>query len=96
MTSNVGLFDNYRRPSALSLTVIGAPIEAWRDAGSSPGEESPTRPRLDRRSLAIGPHADAALKRALSASSAPTIARLQHTVKNAQFLLSPHVVKEHS
>lgn len=45
------------------ITVVGEQIEAWQAVGSSLTGEQTVRPRLDRQSLAIGPHADAALRR---------------------------------
>lgn len=63
----VGSFWQDGHPAAVRfrrLKVIGDRIEVWPAVGSLPAGEPIARPRLDRQSLAIGPRADAALRRA--------------------------------
>jgi molybdopterin-synthase adenylyltransferase len=62
----VGSFWENGRPADLlfrQLTVVGERIAVWPAVGSSPTGGQAVRPRLARQSLAIGPHADAALRR---------------------------------
>lgn len=46
------------------VTILGGQIERWRASGTPPRAEPVVRRRLDRQSLAVGPHADAALGQA--------------------------------
>jgi molybdopterin-synthase adenylyltransferase len=82
------------------LVVLGDPIESWYSVDHSPPLPGGGRSRLDRQSLAIGPHADTALAGArvgvlgLSGGGSHVIQQLAHQGVGALVGIDPELVED--